>query len=115
MTFSIEEIITIIAALLGGTGVVGIFTARRDSKRSSIQSENEARAQFTSEFSAMVAQQDRHIERQDRQIERLSTELSDLHVKVDRMNSENAKAEDYIDALISGIANGTIPPIPPRA
>lgn len=114
MTFSIEEAITIIAALLGGTGVVGIFTARRDSKRSKVQSENEARAQFTSEFSAMVAQQDRHIERQDRQIDRLSEELRDLHVKVDRMNAENVKAEDYIDTLINGIANGTIPPIPPR-
>lgn len=91
-----STLITLIVAVLGSGGLATIITALVNSKRNKSQNETEARAQLTAEFNAIVAQQ-------NIQIQRLETRVNQLE-----------KAEDYIDVLIAGITNGTIPPIPPR-
>lgn len=93
---SIGTVITLIAAVLGSSTLAAIITAFVNSKRNKSQSETEARAQYTVEFNAIVAQQNIQIERLEKRVNQLE------------------KAEDYIDVLIAGITNGTIPPIPPR-
>lgn len=104
---SIGTIITLIAAVLGSSTLAAIITAFTNSKRNKSQSETEARAQYTSEFNAIVAQQNLYIERLEKRIDNLSARVGVVDTKLD-------KAEDYIDILIVGITNGTIPPIPPR-
>ncbi len=91
-----STLITLIVAVLGSGGLATIITALVNSKRNKSQNETEARAQLTDEFNAIVAQQ-------NIQIQRLETRVNQLE-----------QAEDYIDVLIAGITNGTIPPIPPR-
>ena len=91
-----STLITLIVAVLGSGGLATIITALVNSKRNKAQSETEARAQYTSEFNAIVAQQNIQIRRLEERVKQLE------------------KAEDYIDVLIAGITNGTIPPIPPR-
>lgn len=103
----VSIIITAVAALLGGGGIASILTARATAKRSTSQSETEARAQFTGEFNAIVAQLNLQIERLEKRVTGLDNQVNDIQ-------SKHEKAEDYIDILIVGISNGTIPPIPPR-
>jgi len=91
-----STLITLIVAVLGSGGLATIITALVNSRRNKSQSETEARAQLTDEFNAIVAQQ-------NIQIQRLEARVNQLE-----------KAEDYIDVLIAGITNGTIPPIPKR-
>ena len=102
-----STLITLIVAVLGSGGLATIITALVNSKRNKAQSETEARAQYTSEFNAIVAQQNLYIERLEKRIDNLSARVGVVDTKLD-------KAEDYIDVLIVGITNGTIPPIPPR-
>ena len=102
-----STLITLIVAVLGSGGLATIITAFVNSKRNKSQSETEARAQYTSEFNAIVAQQNLYIERLEKRIDNLSARVGVVDTKLD-------KAEDYIDILIVGITNGTIPPIPPR-
>ena len=102
-----STLITLIVAVLGSGGLATIITALVNSRRSKAQSETEARAQYTSEFNAIVAQQNLYIERLEKRIDNLSARVGVVDTKLD-------KAEDYIDVLIVGITNGTIPPIPPR-
>ena len=102
-----STLITLIVAVLGSGGLATIITAFVNSKRNKAQSETEARAQYTSEFNAIVAQQNLYIERLEKRINNLSARVGVVDTKLD-------KAEDYIDVLIVGITNGTIPPIPPR-
>ena len=102
-----STLITLIVAVLGSGGLATIITALVNSKRNKAQSETEARAQYTHEFNAIVAQQNLYIERLEKRIDNLSARVGDVDTKLD-------KAEDYIDVLIVGITNGTIPPIPPR-
>ena len=102
-----STLITLIVAVLGSGGLATIITALVNSKRNKAQSETEARAQYTNEFTAIVAQQNLYIERLEKRIDNLSARVGDVDTKLD-------KAEDYIDVLIVGITNGTIPPIPPR-
>jgi|SRR5699024_1809702 len=102
-----STLITLIVAVLGSGGLATIITALVNSKRNKAQSETEARAQYTSEFNAIVAQQNLYIERLEKRIDNLSARVGVVDTKLD-------KAEDYIDVLIAGITNGTIPPIPPR-
>ena len=102
-----STLITLIVAVLGSGGLATIITAFVNSKRNKAQSETEARAQYTSEFNAIVAQQNLYIERLEKRIDNLSARVGVVDTKLD-------KAEDYIDVLIVGITNGTIPPIPPR-
>lgn len=104
---SIGTVITLIAAVMGSSVLAAIVTAFVNSKRNKAQSETEARAQYTSEFNAIVAQQNLYIERLEKRIDNLSARVGVVDTKLDR-------AEDYIDVLIVGITNGTIPPIPPR-
>ena len=102
-----STLITLIVAVLGSGGLATIITALVNSRRSKAQSETEARAQYTNEFNAIVAQQNLYIERLEKRIDNLSSRVGNVDAKLD-------KAEDYIDILIVGITNGTIPPIPPR-
>ena len=102
-----STLITLIVAVLGSGGLATIITAFVNSKRNKSQSETEARAQYTNEFNAIVAQQNLYIERLEKRIDNLSARVGDVDTKLN-------KAEDYIDVLIVGITNGTIPPIPPR-
>ena len=102
-----STLITLIVAVLGSGGLATIITAFVNSKRNKSQSETEARAQYTSEFNAIVAQQNLYIERLEKRIDNLSARVGVVDTKLD-------KAEDYIDILIVGITNSTIPPIPPR-
>lgn len=102
-----STLITLIVAVLGSGGLATIITAFVNSKRNKFQSETEARAQYTNEFNAIVAQQNSYIERLEKRIDNLSARVGVVDTKLD-------KAEDYIDVLIVGITNGTIPPIPPR-
>ena len=102
-----STLITLIVAVLGSGGLATIITAFVNSKRNKAQSETEARAQYTNEFNAIVAQQNSYIERLEKRIDNLSARVGVVDTKLD-------KAEDYIDVLIVGITNGTIPPIPPR-
>lgn len=100
-------IISLIVAAVGSGGFGAILTAFGNSKRGASQSETEARAQFTSEFNAVVtAQSD--------QLARHSKEITDLHVQMVDIRKEHRSAEAYIDHLVIGISNGTIPPIPVR-
>lgn len=103
----VAVIVTVLASLGGLSGIAAIITARVNSKRGSAQSETEARAQFTAEFNAIIAAQNTQLERFDAELSRLSSE-------VESIRTEHRSAEDYIDVLIIGISNGTIPPIPPR-
>ena len=102
-----STLITLIVAVLGSGGLATIITALVNSRRSKSQSETEARAQYTNEFNAIVAQQNLYIERLEKRVDNLSARVGVVDTKLD-------KAEDYIDVLIVGITNGTIPPIPPR-
>ena len=102
-----STLITLIVAVLGSGGLATIITAFVNSKRNKSQSETEARAQYTNEFNAIVAQQNLYIERLEKRTDNLSARVGVVDTKLD-------KAEDYIDVLIVGITNGTIPPIPPR-
>ena len=104
---TVATIVAVIAAVVGPGGVGAVVTAVLNSKRGSAQSETEARAQFTSEFEAVVGAM-------NAQYNRLEKEVDGLRGEVQCMRSENRRAEDYIDLLIIGITNGTIPPIPDR-
>ena len=104
---SVATIVAVIAAVVGTGGVGAVVTAVLNSKRGSAQSETEARAQFTAEFEAVVGAM-------NAQYNRLEKEVDGLRGEVQCMRSENRRAEDYIDLLIIGITNGTIPPIPDR-
>lgn len=100
-------IITFVAAVAGSGGVGAIIAAVVNARKNNADSENEARAQFTSEFNAVVAQQNITIERLDR-------ELKEVRAEVGAIRQDHADAERYIDILVLGISNGTIPPIPER-
>ena len=104
---SIATIVAVIAAVVGTGGVGAVVTAVLNSKRGNAQSETEARAQFTAEFNAIIAAQ-------NTQLGRFDAELNRLGAEVESIRTEHRSAEDYIDVLIIGISNGTIPPIPPR-
>ena len=62
---------------------------------------------FTSEFNAVVAQQNVALERMERELKEVKAEVRDIR-------RDRADAERFIDILIAGITNGTIPPIPER-
>lgn len=104
---SVATIVAVVAAVVGTGGVGAVVTAVLNSKRGNAQSETEARAQFTAEFNAVVGAM-------GAQYERLESEVSILREEVRCLRSEHRSAEDYIDILIAGITNGTIPPIPER-
>lgn len=104
---TISAVVGVLAAVVGSTGVGAIVTALIQGRRNSAQSETEARAQFTAEFEAVVGAM-------NAQYDRLEKEVDGLRGEVQCMRSENRRAEDYIDLLIIGITNGTIPPIPER-
>lgn len=104
---SVSILITIAATLLGSGGLGAIVAAVVNAQKNSADSENEARALFTAEFNAVVAQQNVALERMER-------ELKDVKAEVRRIQNEHVQAEMFIDRLIAGISNGTIPPIPER-
>lgn len=104
---SATVIISLIVAVVGSGGLGAILNALVNSKRGVSQSETEARAQFTSEFNAVVAAQ-------SEQLARHSKEITELHMQMVDMRKEHRSAEAYIDILVIGISNGTIPPIPLR-
>mgnify|MGYP000288831571 CR=1 FL=1 len=104
---SVSILITVAAALLGSGGLGAIVAAVVNAQKNNADSENEARALFTAEFNAVVAQQNVALERMER-------ELKDVKAEVQSIRREHAEAEMFIDRLISGISNGTIPPIPER-
>ena len=104
---SVATIVAVIAAVVGTGGVGAVVTAVLNSKRGNAQSETEARAQFTAEFNAVVGAM-------GAQYERLDAEVAVLRAVVQKLRSEHQAAELFIDTLITGITNGTIPPIPDR-
>ena len=105
---SVSVIITIVAAFLGTGGIGAVIAAVVNAQKNNADSENEARALFTSEFNAVVAQQNVTIERLDR-------DLKEVKAEVRTIRQDHADAEKYIDVLVLGISNGTIPPIPERS
>ena len=105
---SVSVIITIVATFLGTGGIGAVVAAIVNARKNSADSENEARALFTSEFNAVVAQQNVTIERLDR-------DLKEVKAEVRTIRQDHADAEKYIDVLVLGISNGTIPPIPERS
>ena len=104
---SVSTIVAVIAAVVGTGGVGAVATAIVNSRRGNAQSETEARAQFTAEFNAVVGAM-------GAQYERLDAEVAVLRAEVQKLRSEHQAAELFIDTLITGITNGTIPPIPER-
>lgn len=104
---SIGTVITLIAAVLGSSTIAAIITAFVNSKRNRSQSETEARSANTAEFNAIVAAN-------KDQMDRMKKDISDLKAEVYDIRAVHQSAEDYIDLLMAGIYNGTIPPIPPR-
>src|SRR5690606_33338688 len=104
---TVATIVAAIAAVVGTGGIGAVVTAVLNSKRGNAQSETEARAQFTAEFNAVVGAM-------GAQYERLESEVSMLREEVRSIRAEHQAAELFIDTLITGITNGTIPPIPPR-
>ena len=104
---SVSILITIAATLLGTGGIGAVVAAIVNARKNSADSENEARALFTAEFNAVVAQQNVALERMER-------ELKDVKAEVRCIRQDHADAERYIDVLVLGISNGTIPPIPER-
>ena len=104
---TVSTIVAVIAAVVGTGGVGAVATAIVNSKRGNAQSETEARAQFTAEFNAVVGAM-------GAQYERLDAEVAVLRAEVQKLRSEHQAAELFIDTLITGITNGTIPPIPER-
>ena len=104
---SVATIVAVIAAVVGTGGIGAVVTAVLNSKRGNAQSETEARAQFTAEFNAVVGAM-------GAQYERLESEVSMLRSEVQSIRAQHQAAELFIDTLITGITNGTIPPIPPR-
>ena len=105
---SVSVIITIVAAFLGTGGIGAVIAAVVNAQKNNADSENEARALFTSEFNAVVTQQNVTIERLDR-------DLKEVKAEVRTIRQDHAAAEKYIDVLVLGISNGTIPPIPERS
>ena len=105
---SLSVIITIVAAFLGTGGIGAVIAAVVNAQKNNADSENEARALFTSEFNAVVTQQNVTIERLDR-------DLKEVKAEVRTIRQDHADAEKYIDVLVLGISNGTIPPIPERS
>ena len=105
---SVSVIITIVAAFLGTGGIGAVIAAVVNARKNNADSENEARALFTTEFNAVVAQQNVTIERLDR-------DLKEVKAEVRTIRQDHADAEKYIDVLVLGISNGTIPPIPERS
>ena len=105
---SVSVIITIVAAFLGTGGIGAVIAAVVNARKNNADSENEARALFTSEFNAVVTQQNVTIERLDR-------DLKEVKAEVRTIRQDHADAEKYIDVLVLGISNGTIPPIPERS
>ena len=107
MVDSVSILITIAATLLGSGGLGAVVAAVVNAQKNSADSENEARALFTSEFNAVVAQQNVTLERMERELKEVKAEVRDIR-------RDHADAERFIDTLIAGITNGTIPPIPER-
>src|SRR5690606_15839710 len=104
---TVATIVAVIAAVVGTGGIGAVVTAVLNSKRGNAQSETGARAQFTAEVNAVVgAKGSKYV--------RLEMEVSMLRAEVRSIRAEQHAAELLIDALISCIINGTIPPIPPR-
>lgn len=104
---TVATIVAVMAAVVGTGGIGAVVTAVLNSKRGNAQSETEARAQFTAEFNAVVGAM-------GAQYERLDAEVAVLRAEVQKLRSEHQAAELFIDTLITGITNGTIPPIPER-
>lgn len=104
---TVSTVLALVAAVLGSSGLAAAITAFANSKRNKSQSETEARAQFTAEFEAVVGAM-------NSQYARIEKEVDGLRAEVGAVRTENRRAEDYIDQLIIGITNGTIPPIPDR-
>ncbi|WP_029090097.1 hypothetical protein [Brevibacterium album] len=76
-------------------------------RHNSATGETEARKQFTAEFSTAL---DAH----KGLLQELRTEVKDLKVEIAHLRLELRESEEYVNALIAGIANGTVPPIPAR-
>lgn len=104
---TVSAIITVLVGVASSAGFGAAITALVNARRNSSMSETEARAQFTSEFNAIVAWQ-------NTQIDQLRAEVKTLGVQVTAVRNDHAEAEKYIDLILTGIANGTVPPIPDR-
>ncbi|MGN6035536.1 hypothetical protein ACP6NG_09145 [Brevibacterium casei] len=104
---NVENLITGALTVFFGGGLVGVLNAWWGRNRSKAQSETEARAQRTDEFRAWQ-------EAQNEKIRQLNEEMAEVKSEVKEVRAEARSAEDYIDVLIIGISDGTIPPIPAR-
>lgn len=119
----INIVIAVITILMGGGGLGALYASRVNAKRFRSQSETEARAGFTAEFEAFAKAQGDQIREQKDEIATLKTDMAaqmatlraETKAEVDQIRAEHRNAEDYIDVLIIGISDGTIPPIPHRA
>jgi NADH/NAD ratio-sensing transcriptional regulator Rex len=100
-------ILGILTAIIGSGGIGAAISAWVAHKRNGAQSETEARAQFTAEFSTTFDKQSQILDRLDKEVQHLRSEIAALRI-------ENHRSELYVDLLITGIANGTVPPIPDR-
>lgn len=103
----ISDIVTLIAVTVGSGGVGTLISVLLTSRNAKLENENAARAAMTNEFNAIVTQLNLNIDRLQKEQQQLREEMS-------RLGAEQQKAEDYIDTLLAGIANKTIPPIPNR-
>lgn len=104
---NVENIITYALTFIVGGGGVTLLNAWWGRNRGRAQSETEARAQKTDEFRAWQ-------EAQNEKIRQLNAEMAEVKSEVKEVRAEARSAEDYIDILIIGISDGTIPPIPAR-
>lgn len=118
---AIQIVITAAAALTGSGGIVALYQAKQNSARFKAQSETEARAGFTAEFEALVAaltQQLKDVKDEMKQVKQEAAEVKkegkETQEEVKRLRQMHLDSEAYIDTLITGISNQTIPPIPPR-
>lgn len=104
---NLEDIIGYTLTFFVSGGAVAALNAWWGRNRSKAQSETEARAQRTDEFRAWQ-------EAQNEKIRQLNAEMAEVKSEVKEVRAEARSAEDYIDVLIIGISDGSIPPIPPR-
>lgn len=119
----INIVLAIITLIFGGGGLGALYSARASAKRFESQSETDARAGFTAEFEALAKEQSNRLNEMKSDMAALRTETRDevariraeTKAEVNQIRAEHRNAEDYIDVLIIGISDGSIPPIPHRA
>lgn len=115
---NVEDIITYALTFIVGGGGVTLLNAWWGRNRGLAQSENEARGQETNWFTAWREAQDEKIRQLNAEVATVKAEaraeISEVRAQVKEVRAEARSAEDYIDILIIGISDGTIPPIPPR-